>query len=192
MCSQGAGEQHKKPSLGGRVEYVFMAGLSKNLALLLLGFWLGCAVLFALIITPTLFNPEVASGLSKEMAGAIAGAILRRIYLITYVCIGLAAVFLFIAFLGEARAGKGLRYALGLCILVLALNAVSHLWILDKIYKIKLEINNSLGPDSVALSEKFKWWHKTSTIVYGSAVVCGALGAIALLLPGGKTKKFSR
>ena len=171
-----------------------MGGFYKNIALVALGFWLGCAILFVAVVAPVLFNPDVTSGLSREMAGAIAGAIIGRIYLITYICIGTSAFFILLALWSMGFYGnKRLLYTFILCLTVLGLNIASDLWIRPQLYKIRLEITNSTG-SSTALQEKFKKWHTFSEWTYGAAVGCGLLGTI-LLIPsgwGGKTRKTSR
>ncbi len=171
-----------------------MGSISKNVALLTLGFWLGCAVLFAAVVAPTLFNPDVASGLTRNMAGAISGAILRRVFFITYICGGVAIFFLFLASLGGAGNVKGARRALVLCILMLGLNAINDLWILDRLNKLKLQKTNATGTKVETLQKDFDYWHKISIGVYGSAVFFGAMAAIFLLPAGsgGKSRKPSK
>ncbi|MBI4024795.1 MAG: DUF4149 domain-containing protein [Verrucomicrobia bacterium] len=171
-----------------------MGNFSKNAALLALGLWLGCALLFAGVVAPTLFNPNVVSGLSASMAGAISGAILRRIYVITYAGAGVAAFFLLIACLGEAKGARGPRRALILCTLALAFNATNDLWIHDRINKARVEMGNTDGHRAEGLRATFNQWHKASRWVYGITVGCGALAAVLLLPPAspGKPKKSSK
>ena len=170
-----------------------MGSFSKNMALLLIGFWLGSAVLFAAVVAPTLFNPNVVSGLSPSMAGAISGAILRRIYLITYICIGTSTFFLIMASLGEKDA-RGPRRALLLCILILGLNALSDLWILDRMNKVKLAKANAPFSEIGSLQKEFDRWHQISLWVYGGTILLGGLSAILLLpsVSGGRSKKSSK
>ncbi len=165
-----------------------MGSFSKNAALLTLGFWLGCAIMFAAVVAPALFNPDVASGLSRPMAGAISGAILRRIYVITYACGGLAIFFLLIASFGELKGAKGPRRALIFCVLLIGLNALNDLWIHDRINKIRVSMANPDTGKAETLREEFDRWHQVSTWVYGCAVLFGALAAISLL-PGAAAGK---
>jgi len=174
-----------------------MGNFSKNIALLILGFWLGCAVLFAAVVAPTLFNPDVASGLTRSMAGAISGAILRRVFIITYICLGISLLFLLMASFGGVS--KGARRAFVLCILALGLNAINDLWILDRLNKIKLQKTNATETKvETSLQKDFDYWHKISTGVYGGEVFFGALAAIFLLPTGsgsgsgGKPRKPSK
>lgn len=158
-----------------------MGSFSKNLALLALGFWLGAAVLFAAVVAPTVFNPEVASGLSRNMAAAITSAILRRVYLLTYVTVGIATFFLLVASFGDAKGARGPRRALILCFLVLGLNAVSDLWIVNHMNKIRVQMANAEDGNVANFKSEFDKWHKISTGVYGTAVVFGLVGALFLL-----------
>ena len=164
------------------------------MALLALGFWLGCALFFAAVVAPTLFNPDVVSGLSRSMAGAISGAILRWFFYITYICIGVSIFFLLIASFGNAS--KGARRALVLCVLVLSLNAVNDLWLRDRLNKIKLQKTNASEAKAEVLQKDFDYWHNISVGVYGGAVFFGALSAIFLLPAGagsgGKSRKPSK
>ena len=182
-----------------------MSSFSKNVALLLLGFWLGCSIFFVAVVAPTLFQKQeaheeephpgiVSGGLSTEMAGAISGSILRRIYLITYVAVGTATFFLLLASFGDAKWAKGPRRALVFCILVLGLNAANDLWIHDRINKIKLQMTNPDGSRKESFQQQFKQWHEASRWVYGAATLSGLLGAILLLpsVAGAKSKKSSK
>ncbi len=164
-----------------------MGSFSKNLALLAIGFWLGCAILFSIVVAPTLFNQDVTLGLSDSMRGAIVGAILRRIYFITYICIGVGASFLLICVFREGKHASKPRWALILCALLLGLNFLSDRWVLPKINKLKIQMTNS---DQPQVHKEFQNWHKISTALFGSAIVCGA-GAAAFLLPSssGRSKK---
>lgn len=181
-----------------------MGSFSKNVALLALGFWLGCVILFGAVVAPTIFSPDftpgaepehtgVLSGLSHDVAGAIIGTILRRIYLITYGAIGVAVFFLLMASFGEAKGAKGPRRALVLCLFVLAFNALNDYWITHKMSKIRLQMVNNSKETKQMLKKDFDSWHKVSTRVYGTAVVFGLM-ATGLLLPSmaagkSKTKK---
>lgn len=196
-----------------------MPSFSKNVALFTLSFWLGGVVLFAVVIAPILFNTNIlgdsihsatgifsesrgsdlnygvlGGGLSHNMAGAISGAILRRIYLITYLCVGIATVFLLIASLGEAKGAKGPRRALILCFLILGLNALNDRWILDRINKVKLEMANSPDIQALSLRKQFGRWHQISMWVYSGATLCGFVGVLFLLpsVAGGKSKKSTK
>jgi len=165
-----------------------MSGFSKNVALLALGFWLGCAVWFTVAVAPTLTNPAVASGLSHSMADAISGAILRRIYLATYIGVGIAAFFLLIASFGEGKGAWGPRRALILCLLALGLNAMNDVLIHDWINKVKVEMANPKGNEMETLHRKLNQWHKASTWIYYGTMACGGLAAILLLPSGGRGK----
>ncbi len=181
--------------LGGRCGFSDPVGsFSKNVALLAIGFWLGCAVLFGAVVAPTLFNPDVASGLSSSMAGAITGAILRRIHLITYVSIGLATFFLLMCSFGEAKGARGPRWAVLLCLLVLALNAANAEWIHRHLNRIKVDLANAPKTEKAGFHREFMMWHKRSVWVYAATTACGALAAI-LLVPSvarGQGRRSSR
>lgn len=169
-----------------------MGSFFKNAALLALGFWLGCTVFFSAVVAPTLFNPEVTSGLSRSMAGAISGAILRRIHFITYACIGLSAFFLLLACLGEAKGAAGPRRALVLCLLILGLNTVHDRWILARMNKIKLEMSNAPTETAAATHRaQFNRWHQYSTWTFGAAMIFGTFSVFSLLpsVTGSKPKR---
>ncbi len=171
-----------------------MGAFSKNAALLALGLWLGCAIFFGAVAAPTIFNPDVAGGVDRGVLGAISGAMLRRVYFITYITIGIATFFLLIASIGESKGAKGTRWALVLCLLVLGINAISDLWIANKLNKLKMGMTNSHSSEATALKMEFDSWHARATWIYQAAVLCGGLGAI-LLLPAGtaaKGKKSSK
>jgi hypothetical protein len=170
-----------------------MGSFSKNMALLALGFWIGCAYLFAGVIAPMLFDQSIEGplgGLNRDVAGSIVTAILPRIYKLTYVCVGIAVLFLFMACFSEAKGAKGPRRALILCILLLGLNAANHLWILDKVHHIKLAMVNPDGTKSSTLKKEFDQWHTISTWTYGAAGICGIIAA-ACLLPAAVPAKSS-
>lgn len=161
-----------------------------------IAFWLGCSV-FAVVTAQNLFSQGLdgpIGGLNRELAGAIAGTMFRDVYRITYICIGVAALFLLITSFGEAKGSKGPKRALILCFLVLGLNAVSDLYILEKVHKIKLAMVNPDGARTATLKQEFDKWHTASTAVYGTAVIFGVLAA-AFLLPtatGGKAPAKSK
>jgi len=161
-----------------------MGSFSKNMALLALGFWLGCTIFFAAIVTPMLFNQGMEGplgGINRDVAGAIVGALLPQIFTLTYACIGVALLFLIMASISDAKGSKGPRRALIFCILVMSLNAVNHLWILEKVHMIKLKMVNPDGTKATNLKKEFDQWHTASTGVYSGAVVCGLIGALCLL-----------
>jgi hypothetical protein len=160
-----------------------MGSFSKNVALLLLGFWLGCAIFLAFVVARgALFNPDVAIGLTPEMISSIIRAILRRTFLITYISIGISVLFLTMACLGEARGAKGPQRALMLCLIILSLNAVNDLWIMNQTNKVQLAMQNTLDTSKKdTLKLEFKKWHKISTSVFGTAVVLGTIAALCLL-----------
>jgi hypothetical protein len=160
-----------------------MGSISKNIALLAIGFWLGCCVLFAAVVAPTLFNNDITQGLSREMAGAITGAILRRIYFISYICLGVSNFFLLAICFGEAKKVKGPRRALLFCIIALSLSAANQFLVTDQIQKAKVEMTNPGSNDVTVLKQKFDRWHQASTVVYSIAVGCGIIAAIFLLAP---------
>jgi len=165
-----------------------VGSFSKNVALLAIGFWLGCTILFAAVVAPTLFNKDVTLGMSVSMQGAIIGAILRRIYFLSYICIGVASSFLLVSSLREGKGASGPRRAFILCVFVLGLNAANDLWVLDRINKVKVQMAN--GGDQAHLHQEFENWHKASTAIYGCAVLFGSVAA-ALLLPSvsGRSRK---
>ena len=167
-----------------------MGSFSKNVALVALGFWMGCAILFVAVVAPTIFNADVASGLSRDMAASISSAILRRVYTITYIVVGIAAFFLLMASFAD-RGARGPRRALILCLLILGVNAFSHLWVVDKMNKIRVQMANVEQGSVPALKETFNKWHKASEVIYGTAVAFGLL-ASALLLPGGVAGKTGK
>jgi len=164
-----------------------MNSFSKNTALLALGLWLGCAIFFPAVVVPTLFNLDGAEdnpggvvGLSRPMAGAINGHLLRKLYVITYVEISVAIFFLGVASFGQ---GGGIwpRRALALCVLVLGLNALNDLWIHDRITKLQLGITNAPSGEAGALQKEFDLWHRASTGVYGGAVLVAGIAACCLI-----------
>ena len=178
-----------------------MGSFSKNVALLVLGFWLGVVVLFAAVVAPTLFpkktvqseaeHMNVVSGLSKDVAGAIAGSILRKIYLITYGCSAVAGFFLFLAWFGESKGAAGPKRALVLTLILLGLNITNDLWLRDKMAKIKLAMANS--PETPTLKVEFNRWHQVSMYVYGGTMLCGAIAAFCLLPSfAGAGRRFSK
>lgn len=172
-----------------------MDGFSKKLALLLLGLWLGGAIFFAAVVAPALFDHNVAEGLSPAMRGAISGAILRQIYRLTYVVLGSALFFLLIAWMAESKGGKGARRAFFLCALALGLNAASHLWVLDRINKVKVRRENPGAAQAADIEREFQRWHRISKGVYAAAAACGALAAIFLLpaaAGAGKPRKAAK
>lgn len=164
-----------------------MGSFSRNLGLLALGAWLGIAVFFVADVAHTVFNPDVAAGLSKPMAASISGAILRRFYRDTYILVGIASFFLLLAWLRDAKGSSGPKRAFFLCLLVLVINAVSDFYIAARISKIYLDKTNARG-DPVALEQQFRTWHRASEVVYGGAVIAGLLAA-ACLLPAGSAPK---
>jgi hypothetical protein len=170
-----------------------MGSFSKNIALLAIGLWLGAVALFAAVVAPTLFNTDVAF-LSRDMAGAISGAILRRIYLLTYLCIGLAAFFLTVCSFGEAKGARGPRRALLLCLLLLGLNAANDIWIHGHISRLRLQMANMEPGQAHGLKKQFDTWHKTSVWIYSSSLACGTLAALFLLpsVAGGKSRRPAR
>lgn len=97
------------------------------------------------------------------------------------------------ASLGE-KGARGPRRALLLCILVLGLNALSDLWILDRINKVKLAKANAPASEIGSLQKEFDRWHQVSIWVYGGTVLLGGLSAIFLLpsVSGGRSKKNSK
>lgn len=175
-----------------------MGSFSKNVALFAIGFWLGCCVLFAVVVAPTVFYPdgknnEVHAGtatrsISKDVAGGITGKILKSVYLIGYISLGTATFFLLAASFGDPKISKGPRRALVLCVLALALNGASDWYISNKMNKIRIQQVNTDSSEVVALKKAFDQWHKASEIVYGGAVLCG-LGAALFLLPAAHTSK---
>jgi len=159
------------------------------MALLAIGFWIGCATFF-LLVTQILFNPDIVVGVSREIAGSISAAVLRRVFWITYLTGGTALFFLIVA---SFSGGKWPRRALALCVLLLGLNALNDLWILDRLNKIKLQKTNS--GETPALKAQFELWHNISIGVYGAGMVMGGLAALCLLPAAGapgKPKKSSK
>jgi hypothetical protein len=158
-----------------------MSSPSKNFALIGLSFWLGCMIFFWAVVAPTLFNPDVASGMGREVAGAVVGALLRRIYLLTYITMGLATLALIIAGLQEGKGVRSIRMALISSIAILALNGINDRGIHPKIHRIKLEIANAEDSKAKILQERFDQWHKASTWIYGASMICGLIAAGSLI-----------
>jgi hypothetical protein len=169
-----------------------MGSFSKNLALLLIGVWLGMALFFGAAVAPTVFNNDVAVGISREMRGAITGSLIRLIFKATYIFLGGAIFFLMVTSFGESRGAKGPRRALLCCILALGLNALDHLWIAEKMTKLRLQIDNpNPGASTAVLQAEWDGWHKKSEYVYKGAVIFGFLGGL-LLLPSAAPAKASK
>ena len=161
-----------------------MAPLSRNLALLALAFWLGVSVLFSAVVAPTLFDPDVTSGLSRDMAGAINTAVLRRVYLITYICGGLSAFLLVVCFVLERGGSPAPKRAFVLCLLLLVCNAANDIWIHRHLSRIRLEMANSQAAHQGSLKARFDRWHKASVWVFSAGLGAGSLAILLLLAPG--------
>ena len=180
-----------------------MGSFSKNIALLALGFWLGCCILSAVVVAPTVFYPNGKSSddvhaagttnsmISKEVAGSIMGKIFKRVYLIGYITLGTSIFFLLAASFGDPKIAKGPQRALVLCVLALGLNLASDWWISDQIYKVRSQIANADVSEGPRLKKTLDQWHEASKYVSGAAVLFG-IGAAICLLPaahGGGSKK---
>lgn len=161
-----------------------MAPLSRNLALFTLAFWLGVAVLFSAVVAPTLFDPDVASGLSRDMAGAINTALLRRVYLITYICGGLAAFLLAVCWVLERGGSPSPKRAFGLCLLLLLGNVANDVGIHHRLSRIRVEMTNPTAHSLADLKASFDRWHKTSVWVFTASLAFGSLAILLLLPPG--------
>lgn len=159
-----------------------MAGFSRNVALFALSCLLGGLLLFLFVVDPTLANPNVTSGLSGSMRGAISGAIVHRFYPITYLFGGTAAFFLLLACFAGGPAARGPRRALVFGILLLGLNAADDLYISRRINQIKVRIANPQQVDSAR--EDLKQWQQIGTIAFAATTACCLLGAL-FLLPAG-------
>lgn len=162
-----------------------MAPLSRNLTLLALAFWLGASVLFSAVVAPTLFDPDVASGLSRDMAGAINTAVLRRVYLITYICSGLAAFFLVVCSVIERGGSPTPKRAFALCLLLLACNAANDVWIHHHLSRLRVEMANSPLSHRPSLEGDFRRWHRASVWIFTAGLGAGSLAILLLLPPGG-------
>jgi hypothetical protein len=160
---------------------------TKNAALFALSALLGCLFFFMLVVDPTLSNPNVTGdGLSFGMHGAISGAIMRRVYPITYGAGGVAAFFLLLASFGSAPSVRGCRRALILTVLLLGCNAANDLYITKRIHKARLQLSN---PDQARPSrEEYRRWQQASTVAFASTAACCLLGVI-FLLPAGSAPK---
>ncbi|MCC7519689.1 MAG: DUF4149 domain-containing protein [Verrucomicrobiae bacterium] len=162
-----------------------MAPLSRNLALLCLAFWFGACLFFSAVVAPTLFDPDVASGLSRDMAGAINTAVLRRVYLITYICGGLSAFMLIVCWVLERGGSHAPKRAFFLCLLLLVGNAVNDVGIHRRLSRARVEMANCSPSRHAELKASFDRWHKGSVWIFTAGLAAGGLALLLLLPPGG-------
>ena len=162
-----------------------MAPLSRNLALVTLAFWLGASVLFSAVVAPSLFDPDVSSGLSRDMAGAINTAVLRRVYLVTYVCAALAAFLLVVCSVLERGGSPAPKRAFALCLLLLACNAANDVGIHRHLSRTRVDMANSGPRRQAELKADFDRWHRASVWVFTGGLAAGSLALLLLLPPSG-------
>jgi len=152
-----------------------MTQLSKPAALALLWLWAGAALML-LVTTATLFNTDVLD--SRELSGAIAGAVLKRFFSASYYVLGACALISLLGWIADLKTRRKMELLFFLSLILLGANVVQDKIVRTRLVRIKLEIKNAPDPKRLAaLQSEFNDWHRVSTSVFGGSLLLSLLGA---------------
>ena len=148
---------------------------SKAAILILLCLWAGAAIMFAAIAAPAIFNPNVLD--NRELSGAIAGAILRRLFQASYFVFGICLLLSLLGWLANRKPGNPMKLLFFLCLFLFCVNLAQDRLIRAEMVRIKLELKNTGDSRQTAeLKNRFSRLHGLSTLLYGTSTLAALAG----------------